>query len=361
MAKSKCWTEKFISVKEFNEILDDVKLFRNIKYENAEKIYLHTKNWSGFKRDAYIWETVKGSVHIAYRVGGVSFNYTTTRIGDDEEKAGKQVVSGGRAWVAAKKINPELKPVRPDLKKRIGMVSGMLYYNPKHQMEWNNAWHYDMNSAFANIMMHYDFPDVENDLGIGEVEKGQIGFNIDFTELRFEGEYAIFRYNLIPSIHKKFAVTEFEKIKKLRAQGKKSEAKKYKSMLTNFIGYMIYARPIDRQYIILMSNHIMQQYIDALGDAVLHCNTDALVVTKPIDDMLVIGPECGQFKVEHRDVPFEYYQYNYHWKEELPSIRGVAKHLLTKDDHAWSKIEYNYKYTLDRENVRLVENEQEDE
>lgn len=359
MARAKRWNEVFITIEDFNKELARVKATRQIVFENCANIYLKTDNWHGFKYKAYVWDTGRGTIHLAYRMGCKSFNFVTSVDGQDKERAGREIVSGGRSWCVANHYN-HITPNRPELAKILPTVSGLLYYNPRHQNTWIKAWHYDMNSAYAHILMHYDFPDLENPLGPGIVEEGQIGFNIDFTRLIRSG-LAVNRYNLVPSPYKTFAEKEFAQVKELRAKGKKEKAKKYKSMLTNFVGYLKHKRPIDRNYIVLCSTEIIQMYVDALGDDALFANTDCIVCSKPIDEYIDIGTECGQFKVEHAGVNFEYSGNNSHWEGEKPKIRGVSKGLLRESDRVAGIISREFPFILDTEVLQIIQNEKYEE
>lgn len=354
MARAKRWNEVFITIEDFNKELARVKATRQIVFENCANIYLKTDNWHGFKYKAYVWDTGRGTIHLAYRMGCKSFNFVTSVDGQDKERAEKEVVSGGRAWCVANRYN-HIEPNCPNLGKTLPAVSGLLYHNPKYERRWIKAWHYDMNSAYAHILMHYDFPDLENPLGPGIVEEGQIGFNVDFTRLIRSG-LAVNRYNLIGSPYKTFAEKEFAQVQKLRAQGKKAKAGKYKSILTNFVGFLEHRRPIDRRYVVLCSTEIIDIYREALGDIVLFANTDCLVTSEPIDEWLDIGTECGQFKVEHAGVNFEYSGLNAHWEGEKPKIRGVSKGLLKESDRVSGLIYREFPYILDTEVLQIIQN-----
>ena len=214
MARAKRWNEVFITIEDFNKELARVKATRQIVFENCANIYLKTQNWRGFKCNAYVWDTGRGTIHLAYRMGGKSFNFVTSVDGQDKERAEKEVVSGGRAWCVANRYN-HIEPNCPNLGKKLPSVSGLLYHNPNYERQWIKAWHYDMNSAYAHILMHYQFPDLENPLEPGIVEEGQIGFNVDFTRLIRSG-LAVNRYNLIDSPYKTCAEKEFAQVQKLR-------------------------------------------------------------------------------------------------------------------------------------------------
>lgn len=353
MARQVRWIETFITIEEFNAELAVVKECREISSTNAHSLWKNGM-WQGFKTKAYLWDSGRGTLHLAYRMGGKNYNFATKLDGTDEDKANEQIASGGLSYRIMQRYN-KLPKVHPEWRTLFTGAKSILYYNPNHDGELiEHAWSYDMNSAFCNILIHYDFPDIEHPLGPGDVEKGQIGFNGDFTELIRSGP-APNRYNFVPSPYKMFGETRFAKIKELREQGRKAEAKKYKSMLTNAVGYLVYARPIDRIYIILCTNEIIQGYIDKFGDAILHANTDSITSSIPLEG-LDIGPNCGQFKVEHDDKQFQYAGYNYCWEGEMPKVRGKSKGFWKVGDTLANVNDIrDYKYVLDWRTLQIVE------
>lgn len=357
MARQIRWIETFITIEEFNEKLALVKATREISCSNAHALWKNGM-WQGFKTRAYLWDSGRGTLHLAYRMGGKSYNYATKLDGTDEDKAKEQIASGGLSYRIMQRYN-KIPKVHPEWGKILPSCSSILYYNPNHNGELiEHAWSYDMNSAFCNILIHYDFPDLEHPLDPGNVENGQIGFNADFTRLIRSGPAAN-RYNLVPSPYKKFGETRFAKIKQLREQGRKAEAKKYKSMLTNAVGYLKYARPVDRHYIILCTNEIIQTYLDVYGDVILHANTDSLTSSIPLND-LNIGPNCGQFKIEHEDKHFQYFGVNYWWEGENPKVRGKSKGFWKPGDTLANVSDVrSYKYMLDWRIFQIVKTEDE--
>lgn len=354
------WIETYIDVKTFNEKLALIKACREIKVADAHALW---KNglWYGFKTNAYVWDTGRGTMHLCYRMGTKNFNFATKLDGTDEDKAKEQIVSGGTSYRIMQRYN-KLPKVHPEWHKLLPSCRAILYYNKNYSgTTIDHAWSYDMNSAYCHILMHYDFPDLEHPLDIGVVESGQIGFNADFTKLIHKGNLAVNRYPLMESPYKKFAETRFEKIKALRSAGRKAESKKYKSMLTNGVGYLVYARPIDRNYIILCTNEIIEKCIDKYGDVILFANTDSLTSSIPLQD-LDIGDNCGQFKIEHEDAPFQYNGVNYCWLGEIPKVRGKSKGFWKYGDTLSNVTDARaFKYMMDWEVCQIVKTETETE
>lgn len=350
------WKETFIDIKAFNEKLNLVRMTRNIKIANAKAIWQYGL-WTGFKKDAYVWDTGHGSVHLAYRMAGQTFNYVVKLDGTDEEKANEQILSGGSSYRLMQRYN-KLSKVHPEWHSMFSGAKALQYHNETYNgCTIEHAWGYDMNSAYCHILMHYDFPDIEKPLGVGMVENGQIGFNGDFTRLVHAGGLAVNRYSLMPSPYKKFAETRFEKIKALRAAGKKAESQKFKSMLTNSVGYLAHARPVDRWYIILSLNEIMNKYIDEYGDKILFANTDSLVSTVPIDT-IDVGDNCGQFKIEHANETFQYEGAKSCWIGQRPKVSGKPTGFWRPGDTlANLHDDRAFKYKLDMEVWKIVETE----
>ena len=61
----------------------------------------------------------------------------------------------------------------------------------------------------------------------------------------------------------------------------------------------------------------------------IYCNTDSLVSIVPRKD-IITGQGIGQFKIEKKG-KFIFKGFNYQWKGEPPSMRGIPKSWFKKD------------------------------
>ena len=194
----------------------------------------------------------------------------------------------------------------------------LLYANPKYDKTRNKAYGYDINSSYSNAMLN-DMPDTSKPYRTGVVKEGEIGFREDaegnFVPV-FAGHFSIWIFPLMPTPFTRFVHTWYEK--KLHATSDK-ERFKAKEVLNYCIGYMQKTNPFLRAAIIYYANKKIKDLID---EDTLYCNTDSIVSLKPLN--LDIGPNIGQFKVEHVG-DFAYNGYNYQWDLEVPSYRHIAK------------------------------------
>ena len=199
-------------------------------------------------------------------------------------------------------------------------ASPILDYNKKFEkQELKDCYEYDLNSAYASVMIG-KIPDLDNPIeGRAKVKEGEVGFIYDEHLTLVKGgidETADIRFKLIdaPEGLKRFA-NHYYNIKKNSTGREKEEAK---AMLNYVIGYCQRYNPFFRAYIV----HTCNEKIRALIDKdTLFWNTDA-IFSKVRRTDLDIGDNIGQFKEIHCNT-LRYIGNNYQIDDEIPSYRGI--------------------------------------
>lgn len=237
----------------------------------------------------------------------------------------------------------------------------LLWTNPRYDKTRVRAWGYDMNDAYASIMMDL-LPDTSVPPREGTVRSGEIGFSID-GELRHEGRYAPFIFPLIESPLREFARTFHDRKVNAKTKG---ERMRWKHHLTDVIGYMgreaipgersSRINPFLRNYVVLSCNERMMALMD---DDTIMMNTDSIVSAKPRKD-LKLGKEAGDFKLEHLG-DIAVWGYNYQWNRSKPLYRGIPKKWFPED---WDILSDDLpgdgnKWIFDRERMKIVKNKEE--
>ena len=197
-------------------------------------------------------------------------------------------------------------------------------YNKKLDKQEHYTYVYDLNSAYAAIMMGY-IPDTTSYRMFGTVEKGEIGFLLTDKLPLVHSGCADIIFKLIDSPYKEFAKKYYD-IKRYST----GEAKvKAKAMLVYSVGYLQRHNPFIRAYIVNSCNEYIESLID---DDTIMWNTDAIYSLRKRDD-LSIGSEIGQFKLEYEGL-LRHTGCNYQYVNNgKVSYRGVPK--------SWFKVDYN--------------------
>ena len=200
-----------------------------------------------------------------------------------------------------------------------------LWKNEKYEGVWTEAYLYDINSSYSYAMLQ-EMPDTSIAPREGKVKKGEVGFREDskgnFIPV-FEGSFALWIFPLIPSPFTKFVKVWYDrKVKALCKQDKE----KAKETMNYYVGYLQKKNPFLRAMILYHANSYIESFMD---ENTIYCNTDSLVSTVPRED-LVLGIGIGQFKLE-KSGTFIFKGFNYQWKGEPPSIRGIPKSWFKKN------------------------------
>lgn len=197
--------------------------------------------------------------------------------------------------------------------------------NPKYDKKWSRCWAYDINSAYPAALLK-PIPDVNNDLGLGLVEEGQVGYkeNLDgVLEEVYQG-FATNRFNLIPSPWFGYVKKQYNKIKKYKANNNLVDAARVKEGLVIAIGILRNHNPFLYTHILTECRKQINQYKD---ENTMLINTDCIYSAVPRED-IPLGKELGQFKTLQQNGNLIYIDgADYQWETGERCLRGIPKEL----------------------------------
>ena len=190
--------------------------------------------------------------------------------------------------------------------------------NPLYDHKRTHAYYYDLNSAYATVMLKEDFPDTTKGRMMDDVREGAIGFDFD-GELVYPGEYADYVFPLMPSPYVKYVLRYYEQKKNAKTKGEKNKAK---AMLNIPTGYLQNHNPVIRAFIVNKCAEKIKNIIKKIGDNFITGNTDCIVSAVPLP-FLDVGEEIGQWKFKEGTIAM--IATNYQWNYEVPTYRGIPK------------------------------------
>lgn len=294
--------EKFVSPKEWNDIIQSYEGFR---------IYLRGKEegslfgYLGSYMRAYIeenrgWATLTIKRHRKEEVYKCALcadpNYTNLY-----------------TFLACQQIGKYVKPyihiLNDIVKKKTPDGPNFRYYNKAYEKKVLKVWSYDINSAYPFCMID-EWPDTTKPLGEGILENDEIGFNnkwIDegneLTErlvAEFEiGKHCRYRFKKMPCPDKvkEWILKYYEKKAKTKD---KMEKAKYKAFLVVLAGELRNFNPFVRATFLTRSMNYVKSFFD---NNTIYANVDCIYSLKPRTD-LPFGNELGQFKEEIKGEEF---------------------------------------------------------
>lgn len=186
---------------------------------------------------------------------------------------------------------------------------------------------YDLNSAYANVLMNY-IPDTKEYRCNDFVGEGEVGFMLDDKLSMVDSGWADVIFKLMDSPYKDFVMKYYE-IKKNLPKGD-PERDKAKAVINLAIGMLQRHNPFVRAYVV----HSCNKYIeDRLDENSFMWNTDAIYSRSPRPD-LELGDNIGCFKLEyegmikHKGNVYQYANGEVHYKGTPTSWFGTDYDLL---------------------------------
>lgn len=267
---------------------------------------------------------------LTYKKGSKVTTYVTRK--DKNEK--RQETSGLKAYAIGQRYfkTPDMVQVCSKsakysytFKKFMFSAKPILWKNEEYEGKWVEAYSYDVNSSYSFAMLK-EMPDTSVLPREGKVKEGEVGFREDSTGNFvpcFTGSYSLWIFPLIPSPFVKFVKVWYDK--KINAHSKQ-EKEKAKETLNYYVGYLQKKNPFMRAMILYHANSFISSFMDS---NTIYCNTDSLVSIVPRKD-IITGQGIGQFKLEKKG-KFIFKGFNYQWKGEPPSMRGIPKSWFKKD------------------------------
>lgn len=357
--------EKYIeTVEEFNDILRVVSKYTPVVYEDWSLYTAQTKYslaTHSFVKDNSV--NVEVTTKYYEYAAGHSNKFVPCTYIFRKDGTYKVKMNPGQAYAQLQKYYkaPEFKDAglpMTDKGSYAFSARPLVGYNKKYDNggkgREDTLWVYDLNSAYAAVMMNKipDTSDFELDKVVGENEVGFM-FN-DECMMVEQGYYADIVFKLIDSPYRDFA-SHYYLMKK---NGKtKEERDKAKAMLVYSVGYLQRHNPFIRAYIVYKCNNYIKKLIDK---NTVMWNTDAIYSLVPRTD-LPIGDSIGQFKVEHDGVKIRHIGVNYQVVDGKTHYRGVPQKWFKPD---WNILEDGIPacgnvYKLNKETLQLEEIEYE--
>lgn len=316
------YKRRFITVQEMNQHLRYVRdLYRLVfREKTAEDV---------MARNAFIEDRLV-TFSLTYKRGNDVTTFICRKDGDDNS----QVVDGLEAFrILSKYYQVPRMPEEVCGRADEGGLSAspFLWYNPRFEGQWVDAYSYDINSAYSAAMLG-PMPDTSKGCRVGTIREGEIGFqevlnpkNEDVTMLvPQESGFSFYIFPIMESPFKGF-VDHWYGIKKNSKKGSK-ERQKAKEVLNFSVGYLQRVNPFLRAAIIGRCNSIIQSLIDPA--TTLFCNTDSITSRVPLD--LPIGEDIGEWKVE-KVGRVAYKGNNYQWEDGEVTFRGIPKGWFPRD------------------------------
>ena len=291
------------------------KRIRNISVDEMnEKLAYAEQHWGIFYREKEEGESLRMKAFIVEHQTRLELTMyyegepTTFICRLDGTQDPNSNLTGGLAYATGQKYY-KVPKVEGDLK---FSAKPLLWYNKKYQYQRVHAYYYDLNSAYATVLVN-KIPDTSAARYNGVVGKDEVGFLIT-GDMVHEGEYATWIFPLIESPLRRFVQHWYDKKKNAKTPEDKFKAK---NMLTYYVGYLQYVNPFLRSYIVLSCNELIESL---MNEDTIMCNTDCIVSSVPRN--LTIGPELGQWKFEEGEIAC--IGLNYQWNDEI-KYRGVPR------------------------------------
>lgn len=342
----------------------DVRVMnKHLKFCRENRLLGSSEEWIKLQqipRAYYTLEVMYARIILRYCGNGNGYTEYIFYLDGSEHQ---QTVSGMRAFNTLQKMSNKgvvdltgNKELYDDLYGRwkIEAISGLIYFNEKLSgKRYEHCYCYDRNSAYSAAMLE----PIPNTNVIprryDNVKKGEIGFRvmergitneIHLYAIFEEGYYADYIFPAIESPFKHFVEQYYEKRKKAKG----IEKDRIKQILNYAVGYIRRKNPFIHSCILSRSRYYIESLID---ENTLYSNTDSIVSReKRLDIEKLVGPEIGQFKVEHKG-SFAYNGSGYQWNYESPSIRGRSKE--------WFKNAYPNGFDILRDEIPFMANKYE--
>ena len=220
-----------------------------------------------------------------------------------------------------------------DSQKAFLVHGAMIWTNPNYDNKLTKCWAYDINSAYPAALLK-PIPDVNNDLGPGWIEEGQVGFILDREGFLQEVKSGLanWRFNMIESPWaKEYVPKRYKKLVHYKSMGDSESAGKIKEEFVCAIGCLRNHNAFLYTHILTVCRETMNQYVNE--DTIL-VNTDCIYSAVERFD-IPLGKDIGEFKTLPQNGTEIYVSgANYKWEQypEEMSIRGIPKELQATYD-----------------------------
>lgn len=217
----------------------------------------------------------------------------------------------------------------------INSAASLLWYDNSYNLRKIKIYEYDLNSAYGWALKTAPLPDTRKPLGLGILEKNQIGFDWN-GYIGLVGEECPWRFPLLPREDRKviddYVDRWFAKKSNAKDDTERETAKAYIVIpIGNFQRYNWFMRSAVVEFV--------NNYITDLADkyeSVVKYNTDAIISLERIPELdEMIGHNLGQWKLA-KEGTLKYNMHNEQWFDDLgqtieTKIRGVRKSAIGDD------------------------------
>lgn len=213
--------------------------------------------------------------------------------------------------------------------KLIQSAKPIVGYNKEFNLTEHQVVSYDLNSAYASVLMNKIIDTYNMSMG-REVKENEVGFLLTSDLTMVHQGYADVVFPLIDSPFKEY-VQEWYYKKKNSPKGS-AERDIAKEVLVITVGLWQNKNPFLRAYVVNSCNEFIEKLITRYEDKVCMWNTDAIYCTEEIPEINALcGTEIGQFKIEYKGL-FRQKGTAYQKVDEgETSYKGVIKMLFKKN------------------------------
>lgn len=321
---------EYITPQQMNILLEKVEQKYTIQYGSP-----NTKNTNNFKYACYIDDKYTRMELTCMTEQGKVVHYVCYK--DDRDAVPS--MSGVNAWKTFCQyvkvpiyITADDAKNDPEYVKSFFSASPLIDFNPAYDKTRQEAWGYDLNSAYSSAMLsmwidtsncpEQKFIEVGKEVGFGYKD---VNGKMILCLLREGYSNYVFPITAVPEGVKKFIKVWYDRKKKAKNAEEKNKAK---GMLNYLVGFLQRRNPYLRALIVCLCNEKIERLIDK---DTLFWNTDSIVsrVRRP-DIEAELGDDIGQWKLEHSGV-VAYDGNTYQWNDDKPVWRGVPKNLIPAD------------------------------
>lgn len=253
--------------------------------------------------------------------------------------------------------NPKLFELTPE-GKLLNSAKPIVGYNPKYDKTEHQIVSYDLNSAYASVLMDKIIDTYNMDF-FREVKENEVGFLLDTDLTMVHNGFADLVFPLIESPYKEYVKEWYWK--KKNSPKDSPERAIAKEILVITVGLWQNKNPFLRAYVVNSCNEFIERLILKYEDKVCMWNTDAIYCTEEIPEINALcGTEIGQFKIEYKGL-FRQKGTAYQKVDDgETSYRGIMKMLFKKDFNILTdKLPPNIlPYKMNQDTFRIEENKE---
>lgn len=255
------------------------------------------------------------------------------------------------------KNNPDLFEKLPD-GKLLSSAKPIVGYNKEYDKSEHQIVSYDLNSAYASVLMNKIIDTYQMDF-FREVKENEVGFLLDTDLTMVHNGFADVVFPLIDSPYKDYVQEWY--YKKQNSPKGSAERDIAKEILVITVGLWQNKNPFLRAYVVNTCNEFIERLITKYEEKVCMWNTDAIYCSEEIPEINALcGTEIGQFKIEYKGLFRQKGTAYQKVDEHETSYRGIIKMLFKNDFNILTdELPKNIlPYKMNEETLRIEMNEE---